>query len=937
MILWGLLVGAMLGWFMAEFGSGGFVLGAMFGAAAGWGLSRAVRAQIAEATAALRAEIAELLAARAVSDDVPADAPAVERVEQAATAPRPMVASPGQPHPDALAAAQAARVARQQQLPREEMAEPVPNVIEQAIAYARNWLFGGNMIVRVGLVILFIGLAFLANYVAAAGLFPVELRLVAVAAIGLALLVIGFRTRLRRPAFGLALQGAGVATIYLTIFAAARVFTVMPTGPAYALMILVAALGCVLALLQNGQSLAMISFAGGFAVPLLLASSGGSALVLFSYYSVLNLAILFIASRRAWRALSLFGFAATFGIATLWGVTSYQLQDYAVAQFFLVLSVLIYVVAGMFYARATRSDRGNIVDTTLLFGPAMAGFGLQVGLVHDRPFGSAFAAIGFAALYLTLATVAARRRDARMRILQEAMLAVGVGFVTLAVPLALDARWTSSAWALEGAGAFWVGMRQARWMPRLFGMVLQGLAAIILLGSLGPDIANLPFANPAFIGIALIALLALATAWWLRRDLPHSGSSLATGYASIEAGAARPMFLWGFAFWCGAWGAEALRAVPGPVAGAMPMAVFAPAVQGLLVMLAFVASAWCWAIVGRRRDWDVATWPGRVTIVALWVAMLGASALGQHVLMMPGCLVWLLAIALHLHLLHSNDRDAMAGGRDMLAAVAHVGSAWLAAAIIADSLWLWVARAGLWNTSWAGIVFLISAIMLLVGLSATTRPAARQRWPFQVRAVAYYWFAALPVAALVFGGALVTAVLAEGVTDPLPYLPLFNPVDLSLGLAMAAMMGWRRMIAQVAPPPPGSTAVTGRAMLVALAALGFIMLNSVWLRLAHHWLGVGWNPEALLASFVVQTGLAILWTLLALAMTITAHRRGLRVLWMAGGALLGLVVVKLILVDLTNAGGAARIVAFLVVGALMLVVGYVAPLPPREAAGEETA
>jgi uncharacterized membrane protein len=40
------------------------------------------------------------------------------------------------------------------------------------------------------------------------------------------------------------------------------------------------------------------------------------------------------------------------------------------------------------------------------------------------------------------------------------------------------------------------------------------------------------------------------------------------------------------------------------------------------------------------------------------------------------------------------------------------------------------------------------------------------------------------------------------------------------------------------------------------------------------------------------------------------------------------VVIKLILVDLSNRGGGERIIAFIGVGALMLVVGYFAPLPP---------
>jgi len=81
-------------------------------------------------------------------------------------------------------------------------------------------------------------------------------------------------------------------------------------------------------------------------------------------------------------------------------------------------------------------------------------------------------------------------------------------------------------------------------------------------------------------------------------------------------------------------------------------------------------------------------------------------------------------------------------------------------------------------------------------------------------------------------------------------------------------------------------------------------------------------------SFLVQAGYSILWTLLALGLMLLAHRRGLRPLWAGGAGLLGLTVAKLFLVDLSNSGGSERIVAFIAVGVLMLVVGYVAPLPP---------
>jgi uncharacterized membrane protein len=130
---------------------------------------------------------------------------------------------------------------------------------------------------------------------------------------------------------------------------------------------------------------------------------------------------------------------------------------------------------------------------------------------------------------------------------------------------------------------------------------------------------------------------------------------------------------------------------------------------------------------------------------------------------------------------------------------------------------------------------------------------------------------------------------------------------------------------------PGSGWLRGPEALVALALLGFVILNTIWLRIAHHMIGVPWTGTAMLDSFVVQMGIAILWTLLALGLMLYAHRRSNRVMWLAGAGLLGLVVIKLLVVDLSNEGGAVRIVTFMVVGILMLVVGYFAPLPPKNA------
>lgn len=959
MIFWGVFWGAVLGASLSGSDDLGPFIGGFLGFFAGLSLRWAIRAAIrtelqaqkqaatvpvampaAAATAAAGAARAEANAA--ASTPAPAAAPV-------APVPLPPASAPTRAQDllevdDNAAPPQAPRTAPGQPATRAPAAPAQPGPVELALAAARDWFLGGNTIVRVGLVILFIGLSFLARYAAAAGLLPVEFRLAAIAGVAIALLVVGFRKRTDKPGFALALQGGGVAVMYLTVFAAFRLYGLLPPLLAFGLMIAVCAASCALALLQNSRALAVAAFAGGFAAPILLSTGQGSHVGLFSYYTLLNLAILFIAHRRSWRVLNVVGFVATFGVATAWGALRYVPEHYASTQPFLAGFVLIYLAAAVLYARNTPTKLGNTVDSMLVFGTPLVGFGLQAGLVQRFELGAAFSALAFAALYLAVAAVPARRALDSWRLLTECFIAIGVGFATLAVPLALDAQWTSAVWALEGAGAFWVGRRQARWMPRAFGLLLQGVAMLAFLGSTS-SIAPLPLANPAFIGALLIALPAVLIAWWLRQPLPHSGSAWAKGYAALEARLSSPAYLYGFAFWCLAWLLEITRRVPGLEAGQWPVPVFSERVTELLAMLAVVLSAALSMVLGLRTQWAVATWPARGSIAVLALGFVAQVAGGYRVLDTPAWAVWPVVLALHVWMLRQTDRRwalAQAGGQPGRGASPfggfHAASAWLVTVLLADCLWSGIGRAELWRTSWAGVVLLVSAIAVLMLLAVWAgrgnRAAARAAlpWPLNPHAEAYYWLAALPLALLVFCGALLAAVHSSGHTAPLPYIPLLNPTDLTLALALGGLVFWRRVLVSALPPPARAGAVTGRPALVALALLAFIAINTVWLRVAHHFFGVRWDASALFDSFVVQTGYAILWTLLALSMMVLAHRRAQRPLWLLGAGLLGGVVVKLLLIDLSNAGGAERIVAFIAVGVLMLVVGYFAPLPPKAAA-----
>lgn len=934
MIFWGIAWGAVLGylWPARFLGNDGQVLlGAVLGAIAGWTLRSAMRAEIA------RQRTATPATAQASAQPVPRAA------VPAAVPPEPL--RPAEPGPVAAAASQAAPPAFEDTAPGlppapapapRPVAPQKPDFVTTAVRSARDWLLGGNTVVRIGVVLLFIGLAFLAKYAVENALVPPELRLASIGAAGIALFVFGFRMRGRegRQGYSLTLQGAGIAVLYLTVFAAFRLYQFLPAGAAFAALGLVCLFSTVIALALNAQVLAFIGFAGGFAAPVLVSTGQGNHVALFSYYALLGVAIALIAWRKAWRPLNLLGFFSTFGVATLWGVLKYRPEQFESTQPFLVAFFAIYLLASLFYALRHGHGARKAVDATLVFGTPIVAFGLQAGLVRDIPYAAAFSSLALGGVYVVLGwwTLRRSRGDAQVnRWLSECFAALALGFLTLAVPLALDGRWTSAVWAVEGAGVYWMGRRQGRWLARAFGLALQGFAALLFLDrSVGAATAGWPFANPTFLGAAMLAGAALAIAWWSRdplaEDLP---SAPARAFARIEDALSPVLFWIGFLWWMAALGHEIGRYTVDPQGSYI--ALFSRAQQQMLHMAAWVLSAFALhrlALPQRNPPLTVAGSPAWLAMpVMLYIALWGMAS-ENHVFQGFGWLAWPLAIALHLIMLRRLD----AGVPQRWWPWVHAGGVWLLVLLAGNLLVFAIGKAQLWRTAWATVILLAAGSIVLLALVLACERALQQgrgtRWPLDRFVRAYAWRAATPLAIGLAAGALLVGVYSSGEARPLPYVPLLNPTDLAVALALSVCALWLQRLRASALELPRD--VRGPVPLAVLAGIAFVAINTVWLRVAHHYAGVAWDAHSLFASFVVQAGYSILWTLIALVLMVAAHRRALRAPWMLGAGLLALTVLKLFVIDLSNRGGSERIVVFIAVGLLMLVVGWFAPLPPAQ-------
>ena len=201
----------------------------------------------------------------------------------------------------------------------------------------------------------------------------------------------------------------------------------------------------------------------------------------------------------------------------------------------------------------------------------------------------------------------------------------------------------------------------------------------------------------------------------------------------------------------------------------------------------------------------------------------------------------------------------------------------------------------------------------------------RRRWPVKMHPSAVLVWGAAPLMVLLWLWVFYANFSHNGSSAPLPYLPLLNAIDLEHVLAILALLAWRLALTAESIELPMQRTVLASIVGVAV----FVWLNGMLLRTIHHWTDVPYRLDPLLRSVLTQTALSIFWTVLALGSMLYATRRATRGLWLVGAALMAVVVAKLFLIDLSNIGGIERIVSFIGVGLLMLVIGYVAPLPPK--------
>jgi uncharacterized membrane protein len=261
--------------------------------------------------------------------------------------------------------------------------------------------------------------------------------------------------------------------------------------------------------------LASFALVGGFSSPVLLSTGQNHEVALFCYVALLDLAILTIAIFKPWRRLLWGSFAGTIILYLGWYSEYYSRDQRALTVAFASLFAAIFAVIPL-AATGAQSTRfaGHSTTLTLLpvFNAAAFFLALYVMYGEDKTTLTWYA-LALAAVYLGLGSAVKKRltsEDANFVNLLH--VAIAIAFITIAIPLKLDAQWITIGWLVESGMLLWLSVKARADFLRYFAAfaLTLGIARLLFYDQIRVDmlVFNMRFATYA-VAIAILGGIAV--------------------------------------------------------------------------------------------------------------------------------------------------------------------------------------------------------------------------------------------------------------------------------------------------------------------------------------------------------------------------------------------------------------------------------------------
>jgi len=320
-------------------------------------------------------------------------------------------------------------------------------------------LIGENLISKIGIAILVLGVGIGTKYAIEHELISPLTRIILGYLVGLGLLGFAIKLKKKYDNFSAVLLSGAMAILYFITFAAYTFFGLLPLTLTFAMMVVFTFFTVLASLNYNKQVIAHIGLTGAYAVPFLLSDGSGKVVVLFTYMAIINVGILVLAFRKYWKELNYVAFALTWIIFISWYLSAYQADKHVeVASVFLCVFFVSFYVTFLAY-KVVQKEKFVMRDILLILANSFIFYGTGYALINTLQTGNQFLGVftlGNAILHFGVSAVIYRQKlgDRNLFYLVSGLVLV---FIAIAIPVQLDGNWVTLLWAGEAALLFWIG------------------------------------------------------------------------------------------------------------------------------------------------------------------------------------------------------------------------------------------------------------------------------------------------------------------------------------------------------------------------------------------------------------------------------------------------------------------------------------------------
>jgi len=414
----------------------------------------------------------------------------------------------------------------EKQIPPKEkivFSKPIISRPEPRIQKPSNWekFIGENLINKIGVLILIIGVGIGAKYAIDNELISPLTRIILGYAVGLGLLGFALKLKAKFESFSAVLLSGSMAIMYFITFLAYSLYGLMPQSLAFIVMVIFTIFTVFASLKYNQQVIAIIGLVGAYSVPFLLSDGSGKVLILFTYMAIINIGILVIAFKKYWRMLNIISFAATWIIFSSWFFMSFNSSLH-----FQTALVFLFIYFGIFYTaflsyKLIKNENYEAKDIFSVLSNSFIFYGLGIGILSSHPTARQYFGLFTllnAIIHFGVSTIIYKKKLAD-KSLFYLIIGLVLTFITLAIPVQLNGKWVTLAWAFQGMLLFYLGRSKKVSLYENLSYIVMILALISLFQDWFRYENETPILNSQFLN-SLLFTVAFGLIFYFQRKFP---------------------------------------------------------------------------------------------------------------------------------------------------------------------------------------------------------------------------------------------------------------------------------------------------------------------------------------------------------------------------------------------------------------------------------